>query len=195
MSAEADELGHEDAKTEEDVDEVVEMAAKPHVEEAEAKEDAKEEAQKVEAAISDGASVAAPPPAADAVCGEAVWEVLLCGQFKPFEPHEQRNLEEAFARGALTAPVRGGTREVTLCPPHVQRQAPGRSSPCKERRVQRRVRGASPPAAGRPSLAAACPVAREAPVRPRITAADSLGTRRDLPALSGPRELQIRGRG
>ena len=51
-----------------------------------------------------------------------------------------RPLLQAFQRGDATAPVRGGTREVTLVPPnHVQRQAPGRSSPCKERKVQRRM--------------------------------------------------------
>ena len=80
----------------------------------------------------DGGALACDRPA-------AVWEVMLCGQFKPFDELEQAALEAAFRRGERTAPVRGGRREVTLASPHVQRQAAGRTSPCKLRDVRRRV--------------------------------------------------------
>ena len=48
-------------------------------------------------------------------------------------------IEQAYQRGDATVPIRGGTREVSLRPPYVQRQTEGRRSPCKERKVQRRM--------------------------------------------------------
>ena len=67
-----------------------------------------------------------------------VWEVMLAGQFQPFDDADQELLEAAFARGDATASVRGGSREVTLCPPYVQR-APAGQIPCRERDVRRRI--------------------------------------------------------
>ena len=87
----------------------------------------------------------APAPAAAggsgsqaAASGEAaVWEVQLSGQWKPYGPKEQRELEEAWQRGEHEAvfEMRGTTYAVSLLGPAqmAQRAPHGRERPVRRR--------------------------------------------------------------